>query len=175
MFNTNINDWLTSNRQYQLIREKTTDHQLIISTTKRAEIQLDQPSETDTTNQLRRDREGYGKSKNTYEKLSSRRIYWCSNPSSILTFWQAMFEKQKKNAQTSLDHCTVGCASSKALIRRCQVLLRCLRLTANLFFRCLFFGELCLKSRQQILKQARITAVLDAPHQKLSYGDLRCF
>ena len=53
-------------------------------------IQLDLPSETDTLIiNLPHDREGYDESKTTYEKLSSRRIHWFSDPSSVFIFWHA--------------------------------------------------------------------------------------
>ena len=42
------------------------------------------------------------------------------------SFFRELFWKIDENAQTSLAHGTVGCASSKPLIRRSQILPRCL-------------------------------------------------
>ena len=45
-------------------------------------------------------------------------------------FWQVNIGKQMKNVLTKMYPCTVGFASSKTLVSRSQVLLRCLVLTA---------------------------------------------
>ena len=49
-------------------------------------------------------------------------------------------------------HDTVGCASSKALIQRSQMLLKCLSLTENCFFKnsscCVFARKLICTARQ---------------------------
>ena len=50
-------------------------------------VQLDWPPEMDTLKiNLPRDQEGYGGFEYTDEKLSTRRIQWCGEPSSIFVF-----------------------------------------------------------------------------------------
>ena len=84
-------------------------------------VQLDWPSEMDTLKiNLPRDQDNYGGSETTYEKISARRIQICGESSSIFVF---------------LGPHRFSFASSKALTRRSQVLLKCLSLTANWFFR----------------------------------------
>ena len=51
-------------------------------------LQLDEPPEMDTLKiNLPRDREDYDGFEYTDEKLSTKRIQWCRDPSSILFFW----------------------------------------------------------------------------------------
>ena len=127
------------------------------------DIQLDWPPETDThTNNLPRDRKGYDKSKTTYETLSMRRIDWCGDQSSILSFGK-LFWKISENAQTSLGPRAIGCAPSKALIRRSQVLLRCLSLAANWFLR---KPNYCVSARK--LRRLISIGILSTYKQKLS-------
>ena len=73
----------------------------------------------------------------------------------IFLFWRVILKKWWKWPKKL--HCTVGCASSKALIRRSQVLLRCLSLAANYFFR---KSSCCVFARKSIslLENDRIFA-----------------
>ena len=64
-------------------------------------IQLDWQSETNTHEiNLPRDQESYrwlyDRSETTNEKLSSRRIHWCGDPSSIFILWRVILGKQSQ-------------------------------------------------------------------------------
>ena len=85
--------------------------------------QLDWASCADAQNiNFPRDQEGYDKFESICEKLSSRRIHWCRTQM-YMFFFGELFLKIDEN-DLFLPR-RVGCASSKALIRRSQVLLRC--------------------------------------------------
>ena len=60
-------------------------------------LQLDLSSETVSEKSIfPRDQEGYGGSETTNEKLSSSRIHWFSDPSSVLFFGKFLEKLDKK-------------------------------------------------------------------------------
>ena len=66
-------------------------------------LQLDWPSETDTLKiNLPRDWEGYDRFEYTDEKLSTRRIHWYGEPSSVFIFWRVNLKKSDEKHQTKL-------------------------------------------------------------------------
>ena len=93
---------------------------------------IGRPVQTHTKINLPWDREGYGGFEYADEKLSARRIQWCAKKLYLL-FWRVILKKIDEKWPEKNSTRTVRCASSKALIPRSQVLLRCLSLEENIF------------------------------------------